>query len=83
MGEKLPGALTVVQTANGAQVAYSGHLLYTYSGDDATGQANGQGIGGKWWVATVDLKPTSAPATPAPPSGGAGGEGGKGMGGGY
>ncbi len=82
---KLPGALTVVQTSNGAQVAYNGHLLYTYSGDDATGQANGQGIGGKWWVATIDLKPASVPSAPAPPSVSAGGEGGKGggMGGGY
>lgn len=80
---KLPGELTVVPTSNGQQVAYNGHLLYTYSGDAATGQVNGQGIGGKWWVATVDLKPTSASTVPTP-TGGDGGNhdgGGGGMGG--
>lgn len=80
-GDRLPGALTVVKTANGQQVAYNGHLLYTYSGDAATGQANGQGIGGKWWVATVALTPASVSTFP-PPSSGYGGGGG-GMGGGY
>ena len=51
----LPGALTVVNGANGNQVAYNGHPLYHYSKDGAPADANGQGIGGKWFVATPDL----------------------------
>lgn len=49
------GKLTVQATANGKQVEYNGHLLYTFSGDSGPGQANGEGIGGKWFVATPDL----------------------------
>lgn len=52
----LPGKLTVVKTANGNQVEYNSHLLYTFAGDQAPGQTNGEGIGGKWFVATTDLK---------------------------
>lgn len=67
----LPGKLTVTQTANGSQVAYNGHLLYRYSADKAAGQANGQGVAGKWWVASVNLKPATALAPgPGTSSGG-------------
>lgn len=52
----LPGTLTAVTTANGNQVEYNGHLLYTFSGDSAPGQTNGEGKAGKWFVATSDLK---------------------------
>jgi predicted lipoprotein with Yx(FWY)xxD motif len=52
----LPGTLSAVTTANGNQVEYNGHPLYTFSGDTAPGQTNGEGIGGKWFVATTDLK---------------------------
>jgi len=51
----LPGKLSVLTDANGAQVEYSGYLLYTYSGDTATGQTKGEGLFGKWYVATPDL----------------------------
>lgn len=51
----LPGTLAVFQNANGNQVIYNEHPLYTYSGDSASGQTNGQGVGGKWFVATPDL----------------------------
>ena len=51
----LTGALTVQSSANGSQVEYNGHFLYTFSGDKAPGQANGQGIGGNWFVATPSL----------------------------
>jgi predicted lipoprotein with Yx(FWY)xxD motif len=61
--DPLPGKLTLVKTANGSQVAYNGHLLYRYAADKA-GQANGQGMGGKWWAASVDLKATSMSANP-------------------
>lgn len=62
----LPGKLALVKTANGSQVSYNGHLLYTYSGDSAPHQANGQGVAGKWWVARVDLKPAMMGAAPTP-----------------
>jgi predicted lipoprotein with Yx(FWY)xxD motif len=32
------------------QVAYSGHPLYYFSGDSKSGETNGQGIGGIWFV---------------------------------
>src|SRR5258706_12996512 len=51
----LPGTLSVLNTANGNQVEYSGYLLYTFSGDTASGQTNGQGLFGKWFVATPDM----------------------------
>ncbi|HKV29772.1 MAG TPA: hypothetical protein VJT14_02030 [Candidatus Dormibacteraeota bacterium] len=62
----LPGELTVLNGANGNQVVYNGHPLYTYIKDGDAADAYGQGIGGKWFAATSDL--TSA-ATPAPPVG--------------
>lgn len=65
----LPGTLSVVNTANGQQVAYQGHLLYTFAGDTAAGQTNGEGKFGLWFVATTDLAPAgggSGGATPTP-----------------
>lgn len=52
---RLPGALRVVTTANGKQVEYNGHPLYTYSKDTAPGQTHGEGFNGKWFVATPNL----------------------------
>lgn len=74
--DKLPGKLSVVKTANGSQVAYQGHLLYRYSGDSAAGQANGQGVAGKWWVAKLDLKPAMSSGSTQPSNGGDYGKGG-------
>jgi predicted lipoprotein with Yx(FWY)xxD motif len=51
----LPGKLTVVADANGKQVEYNGHPLYTYSGDTSPGQTNGEGIGGVWHACTPNL----------------------------
>jgi predicted lipoprotein with Yx(FWY)xxD motif len=52
----LPGTLTAVSSGNGNQVEYNGHLLYNFASDSAPGQTNGEGVGGKWFVATTDLK---------------------------
>ncbi len=52
----LPGKLSAQTTANGNQVEYNGHLLYTFSGDSGPGQTNGEGLFGKWFVATTNLK---------------------------
>jgi len=63
----LPGELTVLNGANGNQVLYNGHPLYTYIKDGDAGDAYGQGVGGKWFAATADL--AAATATPPPPVG--------------
>lgn len=46
------GTLSAVQDANGIQVQADSHFLYTFSKDTAPGQANGEGVAGKWFVAT-------------------------------
>jgi predicted lipoprotein with Yx(FWY)xxD motif len=66
----LPGQLTAVTDIHGDQVAYNGHLLYTFA-DDQAGQVTGQGVQG-FFVATPTLTPLTgspAPSAPAPLSG--------------
>lgn len=82
-GKPLPGKLALVNTKNGSQVSYNGHLLYRYSGDTAPQQANGQGVAGQWWVATIDLKPMTSSGFGSPIDNGKGGGGGGGGGKGY
>jgi predicted lipoprotein with Yx(FWY)xxD motif len=66
----LPGTLNSLSDANGTQVTYNGHLLYTYSGDSKPGDTNGEGIGGVWFVATPNLATQgSGGAAPTPTSG--------------
>jgi predicted lipoprotein with Yx(FWY)xxD motif len=69
------GNLTVSRDAHGHQVAYNGHLLYSFT-SDRVGQLTGQGFQ-NFVVATPGLAPvtkSSAPARtgPAAPSGGYG-----------
>ena len=52
---RLPGTLAVMADANGNQVTYSGHPLYTYSRDGAAGDTKGEGVGGVWHVAPPAL----------------------------
>jgi predicted lipoprotein with Yx(FWY)xxD motif len=62
----LTGKLAAVMDAHGDQVAYNGHLLYTFAGDQA-GQVTGQGVQG-FFVATPGLTPiagSSAAGSPA------------------
>ena len=68
----LAGTLTAVTDIHGDQVAYNGHLLYTFA-DDQAGQVTGQGVQG-FFVATPGLAPvTGSPAAPAAaPAGGYG-----------
>ena len=55
----LPGKLSVMNNANGAQVAYQGHPLYTFASDSAPGQTSGQGVANVWFVATTTLQAAS------------------------
>jgi predicted lipoprotein with Yx(FWY)xxD motif len=62
------GKLTVVRDVHGSQVAYNGHLLYTFA-DDRSGQVTGQGVQ-NFFVATPGLTAaanSSAAAKPAAP----------------
>jgi predicted lipoprotein with Yx(FWY)xxD motif len=53
----LTGTLAAVMDVHGDQVAYNGHLLYTFA-DDRAGQVTGQGVQG-FFVATPGLAPIS------------------------
>jgi len=59
----LPGRLSVINGPNGNQVLYNGHPLYGYIKDGDSGDAYGQGVGGKWFVATPDLAPAASPGS--------------------
>jgi predicted lipoprotein with Yx(FWY)xxD motif len=56
-GPGVTGRLSTLTRSDGSvQAAYDGHLLYTYVGDSAPGQANGNGLnlnGGLWHEVTV------------------------------
>jgi predicted lipoprotein with Yx(FWY)xxD motif len=63
----LTGKVTAVTDIHGNQVAYNGHLLYTFA-DDQPGQVTGQGVQG-FFVATPGLTTiTGSPAPAAPPA---------------
>lgn len=73
----LGGKLAVVNDTHGGQVAYNGHLLYTFAGD-RPGQVTGQGVQG-FFVVTPGVAPIATSATPAvsvPPAPSGGGYGG-------
>jgi len=68
----LAGTLAAVSDAHGRQVAYNGHLPYTFA-DDHPGQVTGQAVQG-FYVATPGLAPAAgspapAGAAPAAPAG--------------
>jgi predicted lipoprotein with Yx(FWY)xxD motif len=82
-GTSLPHALGTIKRANGqTQVTYDGHPLYTYVGDTAAGQVNGNGLrlsGGLWWAATpsfIQLKHKAAKSSGSSGSGSSGSGGG-------
>ena len=62
------GTFTTFARPDGSmQVAYNGSPLYYYAADEKAGDAKGQGIGGKWFVAS----PTgTGPGTAPSPTGG-------------
>jgi predicted lipoprotein with Yx(FWY)xxD motif len=51
----LPRQLSVHQTANGTQVFYDGHALYTYAADMQSGIATGRGQDMQWYLVGFTL----------------------------
>ena len=78
-GASLPGALGSIKRADGSgQLTYRGHPLYTYTGDTAAGQVNGNGIsasGGLWWAMTPSGAKLAAAKPKTSSSSGSGGSG--------
>ena len=72
---------TTKGTDGSSQLTVNGYPVYTYVGDSAAGQANGQGTnlsGGLWWVVAPDgswVKSTSASSGTSPSSGTSGSSG--------
>ena len=75
-GTSLPHGFGTIKRANGKrQATYDGHPLYTYAGDTAAGQINGNDLtasGGLWWAVTPSGRELKA-AAPAPSSSSSGG----------
>jgi predicted lipoprotein with Yx(FWY)xxD motif len=47
---------SIVRDDGAKQVTFYGMPLYTFAGDKAAGDVNGQGLGGKWYVIKADGK---------------------------
>jgi predicted lipoprotein with Yx(FWY)xxD motif len=62
------GSFTIYKGANGSQVEYNGHPLYIFSGDTGPDQSHGEGLLGKWFVATPSLAPAASSPSPSPSS---------------
>jgi predicted lipoprotein with Yx(FWY)xxD motif len=76
----LPGVTgplgTAARSDGSHQLTVAGHPLYTFSGDSAAGQTNGQGItlnGGRWTVVSPSGAPDTNPAGAATSAPGGGG----------
>jgi predicted lipoprotein with Yx(FWY)xxD motif len=54
-GDGVTGVLALAVGEDGSeQLTYDGRPLYYFAGDQAAGDATGQGIGGVWFAATLD-----------------------------
>ncbi len=51
-GAHLPAHVATVKRPDDGrlQLTYDGHPLYRYAGDKSDADANGQGVGGQWFV---------------------------------
>lgn len=73
-GTSLPhGFGTITRSGGKVQATYDGHPLYTYKGDTAAGQVNGNDVslsGGLWWAMTPSGSKASASSSGSSGSGG-------------
>ena len=65
----LPKHVATVKRPDGGklQLTYDGHPLYRYAGDQSTADANGEGVGGQWFV--LKAGGGASQSKPAQPSG--------------
>jgi predicted lipoprotein with Yx(FWY)xxD motif len=77
-GAGATGQIAAVQRPDGTmQVTYDGLPLYTFSGDAAPGDTNGEGVQGVWFAVTpAGQSAKSGGGAGASPTGGGGGYGG-------
>lgn len=69
-GSGVHGTLATMTRPEGTtQVTFDGKPLYRYAGDRAPGQANGQGIGGVWYVVSASSAGAGAGAAPTTTAG--------------
>lgn len=54
--DSIQSDLGVFDGANGRQVTYKGHPLYTFVREKKPGEAKGEGVAGHWHVATPSTK---------------------------
>jgi predicted lipoprotein with Yx(FWY)xxD motif len=64
-GSGLPDHVATVDRPDGGglQLTYDGHPLYRYAGDHASGDANGDGVGGQWYAVKAGGGSASGGAT--------------------
>lgn len=60
---------TIARADHTLQLTYDTHPLYTFSGDAANGQINGEGFLGSWFVLDPRGRKVVDPKVPAPPPG--------------
>jgi predicted lipoprotein with Yx(FWY)xxD motif len=60
----LPDHVATVRRPDGGklQLTYDGHPLYRYAGDQSKADANGEGVGGQWYVLKAGGGSSSTPA---------------------
>jgi len=56
---------TITRSDGGHQATYDGHPLYTFAGDTAAGQTNGEGVKGAWFAIGPDGQRVTATSSGA------------------
>ncbi|WP_244203880.1 SCO0930 family lipoprotein [Streptomyces tricolor] len=60
-GVKKKGLMSFTRSDGGKQMTVNCWPIYTFAGDKAPGDTNGQGVGGTWYAVSPDGKPVGAP----------------------